>query len=160
LFQGALAGRAPERLKQNAPRTALTVVSGEEGHVANEWSGLIFLVPVAVILGVFTIIGLGIVRSTKVREIRMRERIAMIERGLTPPPEVDPEAFDRATAASLTRARRRFVGAGIIVVGLGLAVGLIIGLAAEQMRVAMGVGGAVVVIGLALIANGALNTGE
>jgi len=126
----------------------------------NEWSGLIFLVPVAVITGVFTIIALGIVRSTKVREIRMRERIAMIERGLTPPPEVDPEAFEREGMASQNRARRRFVGAGIIIVGLGLAVGLIIGLAAEQIRVAMGVGGAIVVIGLALIANGVLNAGQ
>ena len=30
------------------------------------------------------------------RELEVRERIAMIERGLVPPPEVDPRGFDRA----------------------------------------------------------------
>ena len=32
----------------------------------------------------------------RMRELRIRERIAMIEKGLVPPPEVDPAGFDRA----------------------------------------------------------------
>ena len=86
----------------------------------NETSGFVFLIPVAGIIGAFTMIALGMITATKRQELRMRERLAMIERGLTPPPEVDPEGFDHATGSTQREIRRRFVGGGIIVVGLGL----------------------------------------
>jgi hypothetical protein len=126
----------------------------------NETSGLVFLIPVAGILGAFTMIALGMISATKRQELRMRERLAMIERGLTPPPEVDPEGFDRVTGSTQRDIRRRFVGAGIIVIGIGLGVALIIGVAGDQLRVAVGVGGAIVVIGLAMLVNGLINTGS
>src|SRR3954465_1085166 len=59
---------------------------------------------------------------TRLRELEIRERIAMIEKGLVPPPEVDPGGFDRAMYRydryrphSLGRHRR----AGIILMGIG-----------------------------------------
>ena len=32
----------------------------------------------------------------RVRELEIRERIAMIERGMVPPPEADPAGFERS----------------------------------------------------------------
>ena len=119
-----------------------------------------FLLPLAVLIGVFTIVGLGLTRSTKLREARMRERLAMIEKGLVPPPELDPEGFERDLAGTQMLARRRFMGAGIILLSIGLAVGVIIGIAADAPRVAMGVGGGIAILGAGLIANAVLNTGS
>jgi hypothetical protein len=117
-----------------------------------------FLIPLAVLVGVFTIVGLGITRSTRLREARMRERVVMIEKGLVPPPELDPEGFERDLAESQMVARRRFMGAGIILVSIGLAVGVIIGIAADEPRVAVGIGGGIAILGAGLIANAVLNT--
>jgi len=55
-------------------------------------------------------------------------------------------------------ARRRFLGGGIIIVGIGIGVGLIIGVAGDQGSVAFGVGGAIAVVGLALIVNSQVAT--
>jgi Domain of unknown function (DUF6249) len=126
--------------------------------VSNGVSGVIFLIPITVLVGIFTIAALGVVRSTRLREARLRERLAMIERGLTPPPELDPGEFERAAAASQAAARRRFMGAGIMLVTVGLGVGLLIGVAAEATRIAVGVGGAIALLGLGLITNALVNT--
>lgn len=118
-----------------------------------------FLIPVVAIIGVFTMISLSIVRAGRVRELQIKERIAMIERGLTPPPEAsgaDTPPFE--APGSQETARRRFLGAGIIIVGVGMGVGLVIGVAGSQPQVALGVGGAIVVVGLALIVNSQVAT--
>ena len=119
-----------------------------------------FLLPLAVLIGVFTLLALGITRSGRLREARMRERLVMIEKGLVPPPELDPEAFERDLAGAQVIARRRFMGAGIILVSIGLAVGVIIGIAADTPRVALGIGGGIAILGAGLIANAVLNTGS
>ena len=67
----------------------------------------------------------------------MRERIAMIERGLVPPPEVDPRGFDRAMSrydryASAPPGRHRRAGVTLMGVGFGLMV--LIGVAGESPR--------------------------
>ena len=110
-----------------------------------------FLLPLAVLIGVFTLLALGITRSGRLREARMRERLVMIEKGLVPPPELDPEAFERDLAGAQVIARRRF---------MGLAVGVIIGIAADTPRVALGIGGGIAILGAGLIANAVLNTGS
>ena len=62
-------------------------------------------------IGTFTYVIVLTLSRARVRELEVRERIAMIERGLVPPPEVDPRGFDRAmdslrsrTAVSRARA--------------------------------------------------------
>jgi len=121
---------------------------------------VIFLIPITVLVGIFTLAALAVVRSTRLREARLRERLAMIERGLTPPSELDPGEFERAEAASRSAARRRFMGGGIMLVSVGLGVGLIIGVAGEAGRVAVGVGGGIALLGLGLITNALVNTGS
>src|ERR1700756_1339921 len=92
---------------------------------------MIFTIPiVAIVGGIIFSIGKTVMRP-RVRELEIRERIAMIERGLVPPPEVDPRGFDRALGPqdaihprSLGSRHRR---AGTILIGLGFGLMLLIG---------------------------------
>ena len=68
----------------------------DEFHVA--WP---FLIPIVSIIGAFTYAVVQTLARARVRELEVRERIAMIERGLVPPPEVDPRGFDRAVRDTL-----------------------------------------------------------
>ena len=94
------------------------------------------------------------------REMEHRERLALIERGLVPSPESDPLAFEQSLAGSRTVATSPISGrmrsAGVILIGFGLALTVLIGFAAETPRVAIGVGGAFVMIGLAFFVNATL----
>ena len=47
----------------------------------------VFLIPIVAIIGSFTYVIVLTLSRARVRELEMRERIAMIERGLVPPPE-------------------------------------------------------------------------
>ncbi len=99
-------------------------------------------------LGVF-IIFLGLRQRSLQLEMRHRERMAMIERGQIP-------LSDHASGGPRTRAlpaqrSSRSLSAGIITVGLGLALMTIISIAAESPEVGVGVGGAVAVLGAAFI---------
>ena len=55
-----------------------------------------FLVPIIGILAIFAFATIRTLLRARVRELEIRERIVMIEKGLVPPPEVDPRGFDRA----------------------------------------------------------------
>ena len=55
-----------------------------------------FLIAIVAIVGSFTYSIVRSLANARVRELEVRERIAMIERGLVPPPEKDPQGFDRA----------------------------------------------------------------
>jgi len=55
-----------------------------------------FLIPIISIVAVFVLLIVRTLARARVRELEIRERIAMIERGLVPAPEVDPRGFDRA----------------------------------------------------------------
>jgi len=86
----------------------------------------------------------------------VRERIAMIERGLVPPPEVDPRGFDRAMHF-YERARHRSPGrhrrAGVTLMGVGFGLVMLIGVAGGSMNEGIGVGGFFVIMGLAFFIN-------
>ena len=56
----------------------------------------VFLIPIVSIIGSFTYVIVLTLSRARVRELEVRERIAMIERGMVPAPEVDPRGFDRA----------------------------------------------------------------
>ena len=92
----------------------------------------------------------------RLREMAHRERLAMIERGLIPAPEVDPAGFDAATrrapAPNPTRRGDRYRAAGVGMIGVGMAFLVLIG-ATGDGDVALGVGGAWVMLGAALLVN-------
>ena len=77
------------------------------------------------ILAGVAVIWMAMQSRRQIREMEHRERLAMIERGLVPAPEVDPAAFERKFGAR--RARPGIAGAvrarsgGVIMIALGLA---------------------------------------
>ena len=102
------------------------------------------LIPISVILGVFVLMIVRTVVRARVRELEIRERIAMIERGLVPAPEVDPRGFDRAMTRLERREFRSGSGrhrrAGVTLMGVGFGLMVLIGFTANEASVAIGVG--------------------
>jgi hypothetical protein len=121
-----------------------------------------FVVPVAAIVGWFTYAIIQTLSKARVRELEVRERIAMIERGLVPPPEVDPRGFDHAMSRmerlEQYRGYRHGSGrhrrAGVILVGVGLGLMVMIGFAGGEPGPAIGVGGFIAIIGASLFVSG------
>lgn len=131
----------------------------------NEWgpSAWVFLIPIVAIIGGITVAVVATISKGRIRELEIRERIAMIEKGLVPPPEVDPQRFDRAMdriervrdyrawPGTLSSGRHRRAGVTLMGVGFGLMV--LIAFAGEAPEAAVGVGGFLVVIGIAFFIN-------
>lgn len=117
-----------------------------------------------VFFGIVVIAGVGIlayafVSRQRLRELVIRERIAMIEKGLVPPPEVDPLRFERLVSPVRRRASTRamrYRSAGIVLMGLGLALILLLTFAADSGEIGVGVGGGLAVLGAAVFVNGML----
>ena len=108
------------------------------------------------IIGGVSVILMAMHQRSKRLEMEHRERLAMIERGMLPSPESDPEQFE----ASLNRPGvSRYTTLGIAIVGLGVGLMLLIGVAGGAPEAGVGVGGAIVVLGGALIVNGYLQRG-
>src|SRR6185436_17464248 len=112
------------------------------------WSLGPFLIPIVAIAGGILA---GIVSSItrgRVREMEIRERIAMIERGMVPPPESDPEGFDRRMHSMQSFQRGhvapRHRSAGVILIAIGLGLGVLMTFAGGVPEQALGVGGFIV----------------
>jgi hypothetical protein len=132
-----------------------------------EWNAgtLVLMIPIVAIIGGITVAIVSTVAKARVRELEIKERIAMIEKGLVPPPEVDPQRFDRAmdriellraanartASGNLSSGRHRRAGVTLMGVGFGLMV--LIAFAGEAPESAIGVGGFLVVMGLAFFIN-------
>lgn len=119
---------------------------------------MIFLIPITAMIGAFVYLITRTLLRARVRELEIRERIALIERGLVPSPEADPTGFERAMARHertvvIRKGSARSRGAGIIVMGLGLALMVLIAFAGGEPGVGIGVGGALMVLGLAFFLN-------
>jgi hypothetical protein len=118
-----------------------------------------FLIPVIAIVGTFVYVIIKTLAQSRVRELEIRERIAMIERGMVPAPEVDPRGFDRAMSrldrhdyvrhSSGGRHRR----AGVTMIGVGFGLMVLIAFTSGEESIAVGVGGFLVVVGLAFFVN-------
>jgi hypothetical protein len=117
----------------------------------------VFWIPVVAIIGAFIYAIIQAVTKARVRELEIRERIAMIERGLVPPPEVDPRGFDRAMHRLERHRVRSGAGrhrrAGVTLIGIGFGLMVLIGFTARDTEVAIGVGGFLAVVGLAFFIN-------
>jgi hypothetical protein len=122
------------------------------------------LIPISIIMGVFVLMIVRTVVRARVRELEIRERIAMIERGLVPAPEVDPRGFDRAMTRLERREYRAGSGrhrrAGVTLMGVGFGLMVLIAFTANETSVAIGVGGFLVVIGIAFFVNSLIDGGS
>ena len=116
-----------------------------------------FLIPIVGTICTFAYIIILTLSRARVRELEVRERIAMIERGLVPPPEVDPRGFDRAMLRMAEGRRYRSPGrhrrAGVTLMGVGFGLVMLIGVAGGSMNEGIGVGGFFVIMGLAFFIN-------
>ena len=106
---------------------------------------------VAMIFGLVILAGAAIIISgmryrSRAMEMSHRERLAMIERGVTPPADLGVVYHDKQGARG-----SRLMSLGIVIVGLGFALALLIGFASREPEVAIGVGGAIAIVGLAFI---------
>jgi uncharacterized membrane protein YidH (DUF202 family) len=101
----------------------------------------------------------GMRHRTKVLEMMHRERLAMIERGMTPPGELEGTA-QQVVKAQRTARSNRLLSAGIVIVGLGLGLATLIAFASREPEVAIGVGGAIAVVGASLIVTALLVHGR
>jgi len=117
-----------------------------------------FLIPIVGTICTFAYVIILTLSKARVRELEVRERIAMIERGLVPPPEVDPRGFDRAMLRMADSRRHRAPGrhrrAGITLMGVGFGLMMLISVAGGAMNEGIGVGGFFVIMGLAFFING------
>src|SRR5215471_6405101 len=116
-----------------------------------------FLIPIVGTICTFAYVIVLTLSRARVRELEVRERIAMIERGLVPPPEVDPRGFDRAMNRFERREYRYGSGrhrrAGVTLMGVGFGLMVLIAFTSRETSVAIGVGGFLVVMGIAFFIN-------
>ena len=114
---------------------------------------LALFLPGLIILGGFAVLITAMLRRGKVAEMQHRERMAMIERGMTPPSvSVQAEFARRSHGSRMTL--------GVILCGLGLAFVMLITFAAGEPGVAIGIGGALVMLGLAFIVSASITKPE
>jgi hypothetical protein len=123
-----------------------------------------FLIPITAIIGAFVFVIVKTLVRARVRELEIRERIAMIERGLVPAPEVDPRGFDRAMNRFERREYRHGSGrhrrAGVTLMGVGFGLIVLIAFTSNETSVAIGVGGFLVMIGIAFFINSLIDGGR
>jgi hypothetical protein len=127
-------------------------------------AGFVAVMFTVIVLGSIAVLWMALQNRRWQRELEHRERLAMIERGLVPPPEVDPAAFEsRSGLASQQEGRgaARSRSAGTIMIGFGLGLTMLISFAAGEPEVGIGIGGAFAMLGAAFIFNSiALNRRE
>jgi hypothetical protein len=111
-----------------------------------------------IVVAALAIIWMGMNSRRQIREMEHRERLAMIERGLVPPPEVDPAGFERrlGTARGEDTRPQRFRSAGVILIGLGAALAVLLIFTAGVPAVGLGIGLAFAALGGAFLANAAM----
>jgi hypothetical protein len=120
-----------------------------------------FLIPIVAIIGGISVAIVNSIGKARVRELEIRERIAMIERGIVPSPEVDPNGFERRMHA-MDRIQHRYAGSkfragGIMVMSVGFGLMTLLWFVGAPSE-GIGVGGFLVIIGLGLLVNSAFST--
>jgi hypothetical protein len=119
----------------------------------------ILLAMMSLIAGAIIVLALAMNNRRKLREMDHRERLAMIDRGLMPPPEVDPAGFESVMGSSRpSAAAARARAVGIITIGIGVALMMLISFAGGAPGPGVGVGGAIAVLGLAFLLTGMLSS--
>jgi Domain of unknown function (DUF6249) len=115
------------------------------------------LIPIVAIAGAFLIVALKVYSQTRIRELEIRQRIAMIEKGLVPPPEVDPGRFEQTLGAGRSwrydRRGHRYRSSGVTLIGIGIGLMVLLTYASGEGDAGLGIGGFIAIVGLALVAN-------
>ena len=111
------------------------------------------------IIGGVIIVYSGMRHRTRVLEMAHRERLAMIERGIVPTGELNATDQQAVRAQRTARSNKR-LSAGIFIVGLGLGLATLIAFASREPEIAIGVGGAIAVVGASLIVTALLVHGR
>jgi phosphate/sulfate permease len=111
-----------------------------------------FMVAIVAIVGGIIAAIVSTIAKGRVRELEIRERIAMIERGMVPPPEADPAGFERSLrsveSVQYRQSGHRHRTAGIVVMSVGFGLMLLIAFTSGEVNVGIGVGGFLVILGL------------
>jgi len=122
----------------------------------------VFLIPIVAIAGGIMVAIVSTISKGRVRELEIRERIAMIERGMVPPPEADPVGFERSLRSvegmQYRHSGTRHRSAGVIVMSIGFGLMLLIAFTSGEVGVGIGVGGFLVILGLGLFVVSLLST--
>ena len=110
------------------------------------------------ILGGVVLMMAAMSNRRKIREMEHRERLAMIERGVMPSPESNPAAFEAAVGfseppAPASGSGQRYRTAGVLLIGVGLGLMFLIGVAGNSEDLGLGIGGAWVSLGVACLIN-------
>ena len=118
-------------------------------------NGVVVAFTLTIVAGVTLMIA-AMNNRRRFREMEHRERLAMIERGVMPSPESDPAGFE--AAAGLVpppepAGAQRYRTAGVLLVGVGVGLMFLIGVAADASEAGIGIGGAWVSLGLACLLN-------
>ena len=113
-----------------------------------------YWIPVAAITGWALITLYRMHVAGKAREQVHRERLAMIEKGLVPPPESDPQQFERMMDWHPSRSLNRSSDSrrtGIILIGVGVGLSVMFYIMGTGRPV--GIGALLVVMGAAFLVN-------
>lgn len=120
---------------------------------------LAVMFPVILLLGGIGISLIALHGRQRLKELAVQERIALIEKGLVPSPESDPAGFESALARRPISAKAvRYRSGGLMLTGLGLALTILLFFVMPRAvrGIALGVGGALTVVGLTILGNGLL----
>jgi hypothetical protein len=109
-----------------------------------------------VLSGVF-IVYMGLRQRSQQLEMRHKERMAMIERGISPASESSRVA---AVIAARSMPSSRSLTLGIVIVAFGLALATVISLAGESPGIGLGIGGGIAIIGAGFIVNSMVARGS
>jgi hypothetical protein len=116
-------------------------------------------VPVIVMIGGVVVTLMAVRGRQRLKEMAMQERIALIEKGLVPSPESNPAAFESMLGPPRVSPRAvRYRSAGLVLTGVGLALMILLFFVMPRgsRGVAIGVGGALTVLGLTVFGIGSL----
>ena len=111
------------------------------------------LIPLLAIIGGLSVAAFSMYLRMKARKLMHDERLAMIEKGLTPPP------LSAAELTDFPKRRRSSRHAGVLLIAVGIGVGVLIALN-NEVKNAVGVGGLIVMTGLGFLLNAMLDQRE
>jgi hypothetical protein len=117
---------------------------------------MLFFTMITIIAGGVVIIVAAMRQRSRELEMKYRERLAMIERGVAPGPGRDPVEFERWQQLDARPTHSPATTLGVVTIALGLGLTLLIGFTAEAPTVAIGIGGSIIVLGAAFIVIGQL----
>ena len=129
---------------------------------------VILMAALVVVFGALLLAALSVQRLGRLRELAYRERMAMIERGMTPPPDpAPPQMVERRKTRTNTfvrdgRARYRsaweqrvaLITAGVILACVGAGVAAFVGEVSRSYALGGGIGGGIALGGLVVLLAG------